>query len=82
MVKVKYYAVTRTGYAVGYDYDRKIPRWVAYRLTPDRVNKRFERSNKFKEDPEILEIIHIRFNLSELIQYQPVSTLDKQSFLM
>jgi len=32
--------------------------------------------DKFKEDPEILEIIHIRFNLSELIQYQPVSALD------
>ena len=66
----------REGYAVGYDYDRKVPSWVAYRLTPDSVNKRFERSNKFKEDLEILEIIHIRFNLSELIQYQPVSALD------
>ena len=40
-------------YAVGYDYDRKVPSWIAYRLTPDSVNKRFERSNKFKEDPEI-----------------------------
>jgi uncharacterized membrane protein len=50
--------------------------WVAYRLTPESVNKKFERSNKFKEDLEILEIIHIRFNLSELIQYQPVSALD------
>lgn len=27
--------------------------WVAYRLTPDSVNKKFERSNKFKEDNEI-----------------------------
>ena len=53
MVKKKYYAVTRTGYAVGYDYDRKVPSWVAYRLTPDSVNKRFERSNKFKKDLEI-----------------------------
>ena len=43
----------REGYAVGYDYDRKIPSWVAYKLTPDSVNKRFERSNKFKEDPEV-----------------------------
>ena len=43
----------REGYAVGYDYDRKVPSWVAYRLTPESVNKRFERSNKFKEDPEI-----------------------------
>lgn len=43
----------REGYAVGYDYDTKIPAWVAYRLTPDSVNKKFERSNKFKEDIEI-----------------------------
>ena len=26
----------REGYAVGYDYDRKVPSWVAYRLTPER----------------------------------------------
>lgn len=43
----------REGYAVGYDYDRKIPSWVAYRLTPDSVNKKFKRSNKFKADTEI-----------------------------
>ena len=43
----------REGYAVGYDYDRKIPSWVAYRLTPDSVNKKFKRSNKFKPDAEI-----------------------------
>lgn len=43
----------REGYAVGYDYDTKVPTWVAYRLTPDSVNKKFERSNKFKEDTEI-----------------------------
>ncbi len=43
----------REGYAVGYDYDKKVPSWVAYRLTPNSVNKKFERSNKFKEDKEI-----------------------------
>ncbi|MFC1488830.1 DNA/RNA non-specific endonuclease [Thermodesulfobacteriota bacterium] len=43
----------REGYTVGYDYDRKVPTWVAYRLTPDSVNKKFERSNKFKEDTDI-----------------------------
>jgi endonuclease G, mitochondrial len=43
----------RDGYAVGYDYDRKVPSWVAYKLTPESVNKKFKRSNKFKEDPEI-----------------------------
>lgn len=43
----------REGYTVGYDYDRKVPTWVAYRLTPDSVNKKFKRSNKFKADTEI-----------------------------
>lgn len=43
----------RESYTVGYDYDRKIPSWVAYRLTPESVNQRFKRSNKFKEDAEI-----------------------------
>jgi len=43
----------REGYAVGYDYDRKIPTWVAYCLTPDNVNKNFKRSNKFESDVEI-----------------------------
>ena len=43
----------REGYTVGYDYDRKVPTWVAYRLTPDSVNKKFKRSNKFKTDTEI-----------------------------
>ena len=43
----------REGYTVGYDYDRKVPTWVAYRLTPDSVNKKFKRSNKFKADNEI-----------------------------
>ncbi len=43
----------REGYAVGYDYDKKIPAWVAYRLTPASVNQKFERSNKFKEDTDI-----------------------------
>ena len=43
----------REGYAVGYDYDKKVPTWVAYRLTPESVNKKFKRSNKFKEDVDI-----------------------------
>ncbi len=38
----------RESYTVGYDYDTKVPTWVAYRLTPDSVNKKFKRSNKFK----------------------------------
>ena len=43
----------REGYTAGYNYDTKVPTWVAYRLTPESVNKKFERSNKFKEDTEI-----------------------------
>ena len=43
----------REGYTVGYNYDRKVPSWVAYRLTPVSVNKKFKRSNKFKADTEI-----------------------------
>ena len=43
----------REGYTVGYDYDKKVPTWVAYRLTPDNVNQRYKRSNKFKVDTEI-----------------------------
>ena len=45
----------RNGYAVGYDYDTKDPIWVAYHLTPGSVNKKFKRSNKFREDTEIPE---------------------------
>jgi len=43
----------RESYTVGYDYDKKSPTWVAYRLTPDSVNQRYKRSNKFKTDTEI-----------------------------
>ena len=40
----------RESYAVGYDYDKKVPSWVAYHLTPDSVNRKFKRSNKFLPD--------------------------------
>jgi len=45
----------RDGYAVGYDYDTKVPAWVAYRITKDSVEAKFERSNRFKEDAELPE---------------------------
>ena len=32
---------------------RRVPTWVAYRLTPESVNEKFKHSNKFKEDAEI-----------------------------
>ncbi len=43
----------REGYAVGYDYNRKVPIWVAYHLTKESVEKKYKRSNRFKEDEEI-----------------------------
>ena len=45
----------REGYAVGYDYDRKVPIWVAYHLTREGVEKKYKRSNRFKVDKEIPE---------------------------
>jgi len=45
----------REGYAVGYDYDRKVPTWVAYHLTKESVDVKFRRSNRFREDLEIPE---------------------------
>lgn len=43
----------REGYAVGYDYDKKVPIWVAYHLTENSVERKYERSNRFHEDEEI-----------------------------
>ncbi len=45
----------RDGYAVGYDYAEKNPIWVACHLTKESVNKKFKRSNKFREDTDIPE---------------------------
>ena len=45
----------RDGYSVGYDYHMKDPVWVAYHLTPESVNKKFKRSNRFQEDTDIPE---------------------------
>jgi endonuclease G len=43
----------RESYAVGYDYHKKVPSWVAYHLTPDSVNRKFKRSNRFMPDTAI-----------------------------
>ena len=45
----------REGYAVGYDYDRKVPTWVAYHLTKESVETKIKRSNLFKPDEEVPE---------------------------
>lgn len=43
------------GYAVGYDSEKKVPSWVAYHITKENVEKKYKRSNRFKEDAEIVE---------------------------
>lgn len=45
----------REGYAVGYDYDRKVPAWVAYHITKDSTEAKHKRSNRFTVDREIPE---------------------------
>ncbi len=53
----------RDGYAVGYNYQRKVADWVAYRITKDTVSAYQRRSNKFIEDRELPE--HARSKLSD-----------------
>ena len=44
--------IDREGYALGYDYDWKIPRWVTYRLTLDEIaNPAVGRNDDFRPDP-------------------------------
>ena len=43
----------REGYALGYNFQKKAPTWVAYRLTSESVNRKFKRSSSFREDEEL-----------------------------
>ena len=43
----------RRGYTVSYNSTTKIPNWVAWKLTPDRLVERFSRSDKFLPDPDV-----------------------------
>lgn len=44
--------IDREGYALGYDYNWKIPRWVTYRLTVDEIaNPKAGRSEDVRPDP-------------------------------
>ena len=44
--------IDREGYALGYDYNWKIPRWVTYRLTVDEIaNPAVGRNDDFRPDP-------------------------------
>lgn len=46
--------IRHEAYTVSYNTDFKIPNWVAYTLTADKVeNTRVKRSNRFVPDPEV-----------------------------
>lgn len=57
-----YYGVTgdvdqnlcRTGYAVGYNHNRKVPDWVAYRLTKLSVDIDVPRTDEYLEDHDVI----------------------------
>ncbi|MBE9569904.1 MAG: DNA/RNA non-specific endonuclease [Proteobacteria bacterium] len=55
----------RLGYALSHDADRKVPDWVAYHLTKDRVGGDVPRSNDFRADPDLEP-----FKRSELMDYR------------
>lgn len=40
----------RRGYALGWDKERRVPRWVAYRLKKEDLTNQFPRDNSFKRD--------------------------------
>ena len=43
----------RMGYALGYDRERRQPRWVAYRLKKEDLTHEFQRDNSFKRDDAV-----------------------------
>lgn len=43
----------RTGFALSHDESKKAPRWVAQRMTTERLVNRVARSNQFAPDPEL-----------------------------
>ena len=45
----------RKGYVVSYNKDLKIPNWVAWELTPDKLVERESRTDKFLPDPDLPE---------------------------
>ena len=46
--------IDREGYALGYDYAAKIPRWVTYRLTVAELeNPKAARNDDFRPDPNL-----------------------------
>lgn len=45
--------ITHIGYSLLYNEDYEQASWVAYELTKEETNKRFERTNKFLTDPSV-----------------------------
>lgn len=45
----------RKGYIVSYNKDLKIPNWVAWELTPEKLIERESRTDKFLPDPDLSE---------------------------
>jgi endonuclease G len=45
--------ISHLGYTVSYNFDWKIPNWVAYELTKEEVHGTVPRSNKFVPDPKV-----------------------------
>ena len=45
--------ITHKGYTVSYNYDWKIPNWVAYELTDEEVMGEVPRYDRFKPDPMV-----------------------------
>lgn len=43
----------RKGYTTSYNRDLKIPNWVAWELTPDKLIERESRTDKFLPDPDL-----------------------------
>jgi endonuclease G len=51
--RLKLIVLCREGYAVGYDSTVKLPRWVAYVLTPREANGCVSRTRRFRPDPSL-----------------------------
>ena len=54
--------ITHKGYTVSYNYDWKIPNWVAYELTDIEVQGDVPRYDKFKPDPMVPQNVSAHTN--------------------
>ncbi len=49
----------REGYAIGYNYSRRLADWAAYRLTPEIINGTADRQNGFRVDTSIPKLFRV-----------------------